>query len=90
MLVLRLELHSARTGKVTEIGTTTISNVGVGAKPTQRNYEVKVGRKTDAGNIVKVFTNPLRTGLVKNYSRNSYNVWRLVIRALRAAFPEER
>lgn len=31
-----------------------------------------------------------RTGHVGDYPRLSYNVWRLIIRALRSAFPEEK
>lgn len=31
-----------------------------------------------------------RSGEVKNYPRLSYNVWRLIARALLSAFPEER
>jgi hypothetical protein len=31
-----------------------------------------------------------RSGEVLNYPRLSYNVWRLILRALRSAFPEEK
>ncbi len=31
-----------------------------------------------------------REGRVENFPRKSYNVWRLVSRALRSAFPEEK
>jgi len=54
------------------------------------NYRIGVHRRG------KVFTNPgallkpLREGSVKDYPRLSYNVWRLVIRALLSAFPEEK
>jgi hypothetical protein len=33
---------------------------------------------------------PTRSGLVRNYPRKSYVVWRLILRALRACFPEEK
>lgn len=46
-------------------------------------YDVKVMRR---GTTDKV----QRTGEVNNYPRNSYSVWRLVMRALKSAFPEER
>lgn len=89
MLVLRLELHSAITGKITETGTTIIANDGTGTD-NLGNYTVRVGNKNDAGNIRKIYDNPQRMGSVKNYPRLSYNVWRLIVRALLAAFPEER
>jgi hypothetical protein len=85
MLVVRIELHSARTGKVTEIGRTYISNVtGVhGSKLS--DYRVRVCRKKSLA-----FTNnPLRWGEVKGYPRLRLNVWKLVIRGLLSAFPDE-
>jgi len=33
---------------------------------------------------------PTRIGFVRNYPRRSYVVWRLVMRCLRACFPEEK
>lgn len=88
MLVVRIELHSAITGKITEIGTAIIANVG-GTKD-RGDYSVKVGNKRDAGDIRKTWSNPQRTGEVKDYPRLSYNVWRLIARALLSAFPEEK
>lgn len=84
MIVLKLELHSARTGKVTELGRTVIFNEGDSATPKRGNYGVAVCRKGSTD-----WRKPLRTGSVKDYPRLSYNVWRLVVRALRSAFPEE-
>lgn len=37
MLVLKLELHSARTGEITEIGRTIIANVGGTSELFRRN-----------------------------------------------------
>lgn len=88
MLVVRIELHSAITGKITEIGTMLIDNIG--GSHERGDYRVRVGKKTHAGDIVKVWKKPARTGIVTNYPRLSYNVWRLISRALRAAFPEEK
>ncbi|UAT28866.1 hypothetical protein PP753_gp27 [Dinoroseobacter phage vB_DshP-R7L] len=88
MLVLKLELHSARTGEITEIGRTIIANVGGTSE--KGNYVCKVARKRNEFTNKDTWYEPLRTGDVKNYPRLSYNVWRLVIRALLSAFPEEK
>ena len=90
MLVVNIELHSANTGKVSTLGRMIIANDGTSDNPKRADYDVMVGRKSDAENTLKVFMNPLRRGRVKDYPRLSYNVWRLVLRALRAAFPEEK
>lgn len=97
MIVVRIELWSANTGEKTELGRMYIANVG-GDLPKRGDYEVKVARKGSvqhegwtsflkAGGFVGVPAT--RTGEVKNYPRLSYNVWRLVARALKSAFPEE-
>ena len=81
MIIVRIELHSAVTGKVSEIGYMQIINDGTG-KGARGNYDVNVMRRGS--------TAIQRTGRVDNYPRKSYNVWRLVLRALMSAFPEER
>jgi hypothetical protein len=87
MLVVRVELHSAITGKITEIASMIIDNIG-GTRE-RGDYRVRVGNKRDAGNISAVASRPQRMGQVRNYPRLSYNVWRLIARALLSAFPEE-
>ncbi len=93
MIVVRLELHSALTGKVTEIGVTRIANIG-GSKE-RSDYEARVQRRKDRpmGTTADWCgwekNQPARVGYVRDYPRHSYNVWGLVIRALRSAFPEE-
>lgn len=91
MLVVKIELWSAVTGKITEIGRTYIANDGTGVRG-RGNYAVKVARK-DA--VAEPYTGwhdirASRDGHVEDYPRESYNVWRLVSRALRSAFPEEK
>lgn len=81
---MKLELHSAITGQVSEIGRTLIYNDGTGTDSTG-HYGVAVCRRGS-----KDWHKPLRTGSVRDYPRLSYNVWRLVIRSLLSAFPEER
>lgn len=80
MIVVRIELHSANTGKVSEIGRMNIANTG-GGTAARGDYVVNVFRK--GSSVV------LRRGHVFDYPRQSYNVWRLVCRALKSAFPEE-
>lgn len=88
MLVVKIELHSAITKKVTTIGQMIIHNVG--GTSTCGDYEVCVARKSeDNFDLRKTFHNPARRGTVKNHPRKSQNVWRLVAKALLAAFPEE-
>lgn len=85
MIVVKLELHSAITGEVSEIGRTVIYNTGEHTDPTLGNYGVAVCRRGSTN-----WKKPQRSGTVSNYPRLSYNVWRLVARALRSAFPEEK
>lgn len=89
MIVLKVELHSAVTGKVTTLGSAIISNRGDGSN-TRGNYDVRVGNKRDANNLVSVYRKPQRRGEVLDYPRTSYSIWRLVLRALRSVFPEEK
>ena len=88
MLVVKVELHSAITKKVTPIAQMIIANVG-GTK-TRGDYTVKVAHQKDIDDFQKVWTEPQRTGSVTNYPRLSYHVWRLVLRALKSAYPEEK
>lgn len=81
MLIVKIELHSAITGEVSEIGRLHICNIGGTAK--RGDYEAGVLRRGGKGRYT-------RTGKVSNYPRLSYNVWRLVIRSLLSCFPEEK
>lgn len=83
MLVVRIELHHARfPGKVTELGRMIIGNDGSSEDPRRGNYTVRVLRKG--------FRSVQRYGAVAGFPRKSHNVWRLVLRALASAFPEEK
>ena|ERR1700761_6088212 len=97
MIKVTIELESAITGKTTVLGQMHINNKGsVHAKETNNkagryNYGVAVSRKGDySERFGTAPTTPLRTGEVRNYPSARYNVWRLVSRAIRSAFPEER
>lgn len=90
MIVVKVELVSAVTGQTTLLGSAIIANDATSRDPKKGSYDVKVARKPDAGDLKRVWARPLRTGRVENYPRLAFNMWRLVIRALAAAFPEER
>lgn len=76
MIVVRVELHSAITKKVTEIGRAVIFNKGDGTER-RGNYKTLTFRKGSTKSI-------LRTGDVEDYPRMSKSVWCLVARALAA------
>lgn len=90
MIVVKVELHSAITGQVRLLGSAIISNVGTTEDGKYGDYDVRVGRKPDATDLAKVFRQPLRHGSVKRHPRLAQNVWRLVLKAIASAFPEEK
>ncbi len=91
MLVIKIELHSVVDGRVEELGRMYVANDGTGTASSS-NYDVAVCRKGNTGIPENIggLEMASRTGRVLDYSRKSYNVWRLISRALLAAFPEER
>jgi hypothetical protein len=84
MIIVKVELHSARTGEVSEIGRAIIHNDGTGS-PTRGNYICHVLRRGQRD----LRCCPTRSVRVRDFPRRSYSVWRLVLRALRGCFPEE-
>lgn len=88
MLVIKIEKWPfGQEEKAEEIGRTYVTNDGSGTLK-RGNYDVEVCRrgtteKPSGGGTAA------RTGRVEDYPRQSYNVWRLIIRALKSAFPEE-
>jgi hypothetical protein len=82
MIVVKIELHSAQTGEITEIGRMHLSNTG-GLKGDKRgSYTIEVFKRGSNKHVQ-------RHGLVTNFPKKSYSIWRLVLRALRNTFPEE-
>jgi hypothetical protein len=77
MLIVTVELHSAITGKITEVGRMHIINDGTGDRE-RGQYDVHVLRKGTKNTIQ-------RRGMVRDYPRLSYSVWELVRRGLQAA-----
>jgi hypothetical protein len=82
MLVVKVELHSAITGKVTELYRMIIANDGTGPKSIG-NYDVRVGRKLCTDDR-KIYYSPSRSGKVENHRRLTEHVWKLVAKALDA------
>jgi hypothetical protein len=89
MLVVRVEMHHARTNEITELARAYICNEGTSDDPKRGNYRIRVCRKGRFDLRSALAGQVARRGLVSNYPRQAYNVWRLVARALLAAFPEE-
>ena len=81
MIRVTVELIPWGIGEPQQLGVMHIANDGTGTKD-RGNYHAKVYRK----GTNKV----LRLGEVKEYPRLSYNIWRLVLRCLKSAFPEEK
>jgi len=91
MLVVKVELHSAITGEITTIAKAIIHNIG--GTHHRGNYESLVLRKNSVNKPHRKLERDrdvLRIGEVHDYPRLNYNVWRLVIRALRDCFKEEK
>lgn len=103
MIVVTIEVRSANDPNYRQIiGTMMIGNVGTHDDGRKADYDVHVVRRNDAAHFARVLTphrnEPVRAlrscaarrGRVDRFPRRSYNIWRLVSRAIRAAFPEER
>lgn len=80
MIVVRVELWSAVTGRKTELARMHICNVG--GTNTRGDYEAVAFRGRDAETLNKLV--PQRCGEVKNYPRLAMHVWTLVGRALKS------
>jgi len=74
MIVVKVELHSARTGEVSEIGRMLVINDGSGSLE-KGNYLIRLLRR---GSTSKV----QREARVTGHARQSYSVWVLVAKAL--------
>lgn len=86
MLVIRVELHSAITGKITEIARMLLWNDGEGNLG-KGNYKAKTVQGKQEGNMpVREIrdSSSMRDGEVNNYPRLSLHVWHLVARMLKS------
>lgn len=80
MIIVRVELHSAITRKVTEIARMEICNRG--GVPERCDYSVATLRGRSRGQFDR--HEVTREGVVTDYPRLSIHVWHLVARALGA------
>jgi hypothetical protein len=87
MIVVKIELHSVITRRTTEIGRMYIWNKG--GDHEHGDYDVRVMNKGKLDGDPRLESDICRSGEVTKYPR-SYNVWRLISRAVRSAFPEEK
>lgn len=91
VIVVEVKLVSAHGRQYDQLlGTTIISNVGTTPDGKYGDYDVAVGRKTDAADLRKVYNSPLRRTKVLRHPRLAQNVWRLVLKALASAFPNKK
>lgn len=84
MIVVRVELWSAITGKHTEIARLDISNVG--GSDTRGDYNGRVYRGRGKSGLDRAMRKQsvVRHAFVENYPRKSKHVWNLVTRILKA------
>lgn len=77
MIIVKIELHSARTGKVTQLGEMHLSNDGKTVKENHRRatYRVELLKKPD-------FKKTFKGTVVENWARLDKSVWQLVHKAL--------
>ncbi len=96
MISITIKLHSAVDLKTTVLGRMLIWNKGTQPSPKLGDYGVAVLKKGQEGTFDEddyhTWRKPsedktTRKGEVTNYPRLSYNVWRLITRALKSAFP---
>lgn len=92
MIVVKVEMWpKGDERRMYELGRTYIYNAG--GTETRGDYEVRVCRKGSyAPDPRKIASGEgfTRTARVDNWPRKSYNIWRLILRCLMGAFPEER
>lgn len=92
MIVVKIEIwpFGSESNK-REAGRMYLFNDGTGTEK-RGNYNVRVCRKgkyEPDREMIHEGKGCTRTGKVSNYPRISYNIWRLITKALKSAFPEE-
>lgn len=83
MLVVKIELHNANTGRVSEVGRLIIANDETSDSEQVGNYRVCLARDGVTDNRA-VWGRPAREGRVLDYPRLDEPVFELVARALAA------
>ncbi len=87
MIVVKVELWSAQSGRTRELFRMTLANDGSGGDGKRGSYDVTLFRRTKNQRLRR---DHLRKGRVEDFPRKSYHVGRLVLRALKSVFPEEK
>jgi hypothetical protein len=84
VIVVKIELHSARTGRVTQLGEMHISNDGVcsAQDPSRGSYRAELTRKP-------LFLQYTKTATVEDWPRNKKTVWQLLQRVLNKMYPKD-
>lgn len=84
MIVVRVELWSARTHKITELARMRIANVGGSATTGDYESATYFGRGRDKLDKAMKADRTTRKGMVEGHPRLREHVWHLVAKALRA------
>lgn len=79
MIVVKVELHSAITGKVTQLGEAIICNDGTGTR-SRGNYYMHLFGKNGTSMKERI--------TLQQWPRQAKHVWALVARMLKGAYPE--
>ena len=88
MIVIKIELHSAVTHKVTKLGEAVITNEGLLLPGNRCNYKLHIARKCHSvADILYNGKKPVRTGRARNWPRASKTVWQLLQHTLNTAYP---
>ena len=87
MLIVRVELHSAITGKVTELARMLITNKGDEPNPRIGNYTIRTLKGRSKTDLDKGTVQ--RSGEVLRHRRLDLHLWVLVAKALRAVGYDE-
>lgn len=83
MIVVRVELHSAINGEITELARMIIANDGTGTTATGQYYGVTLhGRSKEQLDAALKAKRVTRRGHVEDYPRQALHVWHLVGRML--------
>lgn len=86
MIVVKIELWpKGFESNARELGRLHLTNQFVRSvsNPKRGDYKVEVMRRGTKDKVQ-------RQGVVENYPRQAYSIWRLIARALKVTFPEEK
>lgn len=79
MIVIKIELHSALTGKITQLGEAYISSTGEVHEGDKCDYELKIMRKPKFKSVTKM-------ARVERWPRSRRTVWQLLQECLNQAY----